>query len=139
MIISGPSLRILVTATQTPGGGDTSGVSETPEGGVRWGESPLDCGRVGRVVRSSAILNSLFASRVPNQTAIERLDRQHCQHHDHREKKQPGTRLDRHERLELYQGRCEGVDKNIHHRPPPDDLNHAKESNALLPNPNPPP
>src|SRR5215469_1132213 len=132
MIISGPSLRILVTATQTPSAAATIGIIQTTESGVRLGERPLDCGTVGSVVRSSAILNSLFASRVPNQTAIERLDRQHCQHHDHREKKQPGTRLDRHERLELYQGRCEGVHKNIHHRPPPDDLNHAKESNALL-------
>src|SRR6516164_7971654 len=132
MVISGPSLRILVTATQTPIAASSFGITPTTESRVRLGETPLDCGKVGSVVRSSAILNSLFACRVPNQTGIERLDRQHCQHHDHREEEQPGPRLDRHQRLELHQSRCEGVDKNIHLRPPPDELDGSKEPNALL-------
>src|SRR5215469_17056341 len=132
MVISGPSLRILVTATQTPSAAATIGIIQTTESRVRLGESPLDCGTVGSVVRSSAILNSLFACRVPYQTGIERLDRQHGQHHYHREEKQPGPWLDRHERLELHQSRGEGVDENIHHRPPPDELDGSKEPNALL-------
>src|SRR6516162_51953 len=132
MVISGPSLIIFVTATQPPTAASTFEITQTPESRVRLREKPLDCGTVGSVVRSSAILNSLFAGRVPNQTRIETLDRQHRQHHDHREEKQPRPRLHRHQRLELHQRRGEGVDKNIHHRPPPDELYGSKEANALL-------
>src|SRR5262245_37405884 len=103
MVILGPWPRILVTATQTPATAATIGTSHTSERRVR----RLATARASGTGGSSGISHLSRALRIPDEPRVEGLDREHGQHHDGREERQAGPRLDRHERLELDERRGE--------------------------------
>src|SRR5205809_2001649 len=129
MVIFGPSARILVTATQTPAIAATIGTSQTTESRVRFLGTFLDSGTYGAWF--SGTLHLRPAGCIPDETGVERFDREHRQHHDCREEEQPGSRLDRHERLKLHECRGESVDEHVDHRPASDEFDHPVETDAL--------
>src|ERR1700683_2514510 len=130
MVIFGPSLITRVTATHAPTIAARIGMNQTSESRVRFLGTFLDSGTEERVGGSRSGISNLFriclyrTCSVPDQPRIERLDRQHRKHHYRREKDQAWPRLDRHQRLQLDQGRGEGVDDYIDHRPASHETAH---------------
>src|SRR6266576_1749610 len=122
IVIFGPSLRILVTATQTPVSAATMGTIQTTESRVRFLTTVRASPTWGSGGSRSGIPHLSRAQGIPDQSGIERLDREHRQHHDSREEDQPQRRLHRHEWLELHERGGEGVDEYVDHRPAPDEL-----------------
>src|SRR5579859_3154377 len=100
MVISGPWLRILLTATHNPTTVARTGMIQTSEGQVCLLGTVFDSGTVGGF-SGSAISTSLLLRGVPNKARIERLSRKHGQHHHRGEKEKPRLGLDRHQRVKL--------------------------------------
>src|SRR5271156_1263027 len=129
MVILGPSLSTRVTATHAPTIAARIGMNQTSESRVRFLGTFLDSGTDERGGSRSGISN-LFRTclyrtcGIPDEPRIERLDRQHRKHHHRREEDQAGPRLDRHQWLQLDQGRGESIDEYIDHRPASDELDH---------------
>src|SRR5580693_1352725 len=108
IVISGPSLSTLVTATHAPTTAARIGMNQTSESRVRLLGTVLDSGTEERGGSLSGIcdlfrIGLLPAYRIPNQPRIERFDREHREHHHRREEDQAGPRLNRHQRLKLNQ------------------------------------
>src|SRR5215467_8929423 len=105
-----------VTATQTPASAATMGTIQTNESRVRFLATCRDSGTYDTPWLGSGMLHLSAAGCIPDQPGVERLYREHGQHHDCCEEEQTGARLDGHERLELYQRRGEGIDEHVDHR-----------------------
>src|ERR1022692_2750614 len=114
IVILGPWLMILVTATQVPATAATIGMIQTSESRVRFLGTTFASGTWGSGLSLSGMLNLLRTCGIPDQSRIKGLDREHRQHHHRGEEKKPGRRLHRHERLKLDEGDGEGVDKHVH-------------------------
>ena len=139
IVIFGPSLRILVTATQTPTSAATIGMNHTSDRRVRlFGHGsrfgyrrsglsrsimctfygplwPLADGRGSQISRGS---NDSTASIVSTTTAAK--------------KNSPGPGSTDIERLELDQGGREGVDEHVDHRPASDELDHPVQPDRAV-------
>src|SRR4029077_12835958 len=94
MVIAGPSQRMRVTATQTPASAATMGTIHTSEIRVLLLLTARASGALGSIV-SSGMAYLRYGHRIPDQTRIERLDRQHREHDDRREEEHAGRRLHR--------------------------------------------
>src|SRR5580704_5658119 len=128
----GPSLKNLVTATQTPTSAATIGMNHTTESRVRFLDTTLESGTAGLGICGSGMLNLVHAGGVPDEPRVERFDRQHREYDHGREKQQTGRRLHRHQRLQLNQSRSESIDKDIDHRPASDELDGTIEADTLF-------
>src|SRR5580765_3136508 len=92
-VILGPSLRILVTATQVPMTAATIGTIQTMESRVRFFGTALASATGGTGGFPSGMRQHLFRTgRIPDQPRIERLDAEHRQHDHRREEEQPRRR-----------------------------------------------
>src|SRR3984957_13175694 len=131
IVIVGPSLRILVTATHTPTSAARIGMNHTSDSRVRLRVRPFDSGTGGKGRSLSAIEYLFRTRRIPDEARIERLHRQHRQHHHRRKEQQPGPRRDIHKWLKLNQRRGESIDEHIDHRPAPDELHHPVQPYPL--------
>src|SRR5579863_1155113 len=132
IVILGPSLMTLVTATHTPTNAAKIGMNQTNESRVRLLDTALELGTGGIGVSGSGMLNLFRTGGIPDQARVEGFDRKHRQHHDRRKKKQAGRGRHRHQWLELNQGCGEGVDEHIDHRPASDEVDHSIHPDALL-------
>src|SRR5271170_3291555 len=116
MVIVGPWLRILVTATQTPTSAATIGITQTGEILVCFLATARDWGTGGSGVCCSTMYNLLGADGVPDKTWVKGLNRKHRQHHHRGEEDEPRSGFNRHQRLELDQGCGKSVDEHVDHR-----------------------
>src|SRR5215469_7213075 len=132
IVIFGPSLRILVTATHRPTTVATIGMIHTSESLVFFLATALDSGIEPDGVCGSAMVNLLRICSVPNQARVERLDREHRQHHYRGEEEQAGPWLDRHQGLKLDQCRGKGVHEYVNHGPTSDELNRTEQPQPPL-------
>src|SRR5215469_13310241 len=96
IVIFGPSLIILVTATHTPTIAARIGMTQTSDSRVRLRGTFLDSTTEGRGGSRSGIAN-LFrirlvqTHRIPDQARVERLDPEHREHHHSGEEDQAGS------------------------------------------------
>src|SRR5579864_9181468 len=131
MVMFGPSLRILATATHTPTSAAMIGMVHTSESLVCFLGTALDSGMGPGGVCGSAMCNLAQIGGVPDQSRVERLDRQHRQYYNRREEKEARPRLHRHQRLKLDQRGGKGVDEHVNHRPASDELDDPVHPDAL--------
>src|SRR5260370_26241939 len=106
MVIWGSWLRFLVTATHAPRSAATIGMSQTSESRVRLLGTLLDSVTEERGGSRSGICNLFRICRVriygiPDESRIERLDREHREHHYRRKQDQAGAPLHFHQRRPL--------------------------------------
>src|SRR6202041_342852 len=137
IVIVGPSLNTRVTATHAPTTAARIGMNQTSESRVRFLGTFLDSGTDDRGGSRSGICNLfriclLRTYRIPDQSRIERLDREHRKDHDRREEDQARSRFHRHEWLKLNQSSGEGIDEYVDHRPASYELDHPIHTNPLL-------
>src|SRR6188768_3846004 len=130
MVMVGPSLIMRWMAMPMATTAARIGMIQTTEIRVPFFRTTVACGSSSRLI-FSAMRTLRVCQRIPNQPGVKGLRRDHRQHHHRREKNYPRTGLDKHQRLELYQGNGECVDENIQHRPAPDELDHSIQPGAL--------
>src|ERR1700758_5621690 len=100
MMIVGPSLRMRCTAIPIATIAARIGMIQMIEMRVRFGGTTVACG-ISSGLEGSAIQCLPFARRIPEQTRVEGLCREHGQHDHRHEEDDPGARFDRHQRLQL--------------------------------------